>query len=78
MELNFYFTETADVEEIMITLQEIKAAIAAEGQQVTTRLNELAAEIQGLKDQLASGTVVTEADMQDLLDSVNAIFTPST
>jgi flagellar hook-associated protein FlgK len=61
--------------QIMATLQEVQDAVAAEAAEVTAKVNELMAEIQALKDQIANGTGVTPEDLDALLASVNAIFT---
>jgi flagellar hook-associated protein FlgK len=63
------------METIMATLQQVRDAVAAEGQEVANRLNELATEIQSLKDQIANGNPVTEADLDTLLTDVQNIFT---
>jgi hypothetical protein len=63
-------------DEIMATLAEVKASIAAEAAEVTKKVNDLADEIQALKDALAAGTLVTAADLDDLKASVEGIFTP--
>ena len=58
----------------MATLQEVKDAIAEEKTQVLNKLTELNTEIQALKDQIAAGSPVTVADLDDLKAAVNDIF----
>lgn len=54
---------------IMATLKELKDAIAA----VQTGVDGLETAISGLKDQLTAGSPVTQADLDELLISVQAI-----
>ncbi|MDD5189437.1 MAG: hypothetical protein PHE50_00160 [Dehalococcoidales bacterium] len=65
---------------IMATLQELKDAIAAvnstiaaEKAEVQAKLAALLVEIQTLKDQIASGGLVSQADLDALTASVTAI-----
>ncbi len=64
----------------MATLQELKDAIAAvnstiaaEKAEVQAKLAALLVEIQTLKDQIASGGLVSQADLDALTASVTAI-----
>ena len=59
---------------LMPTVQEIKDAIFAEAQEVATKIAELEASIQALKDQIANGSPATEQDLQDILEGVKGIF----
>lgn len=61
----------------MATVDQLKEAIAAEQAQVQTRLDELAVEIQTLKDVIAAGGTVTEEELDSVLEAVNNIFTPA-
>lgn len=65
---------------IMATLLEVQAKIvaiaadiAAEKNEVQALLTDLKAQIKVLTDQIGTGTVVTAADLQGLVDSLNAI-----
>ena len=62
--------------EIMATKQEVLDAIAAEKEQVLTAITDFNAQIQALKDQIAAGTAVTEADLDEIANAVNDIFVP--
>jgi phage shock protein A len=64
--------------ELMATKQEVLDAIAAEKAQVTEGLDSLNTQIQELKDQIAAGNAVTEADLDDIAAAVNEIFIPPT
>lgn len=61
-------------EKIMATLDEVKAAIAQEKQEVMDKLASVNAELESLKEQLANGTVVTAADLDELKGLINDIF----
>ncbi len=61
----------------MATVNEIKEAIEAEKVEVQTKLDALASEIQILKDVIAAGGTVSEADLDEVLVGVNNIFTPA-
>lgn len=61
----------------MATKQEVLDAIAAEKLEVTTAITNLNSQIQALKDQIANGSPVTAADLDDILNSVHDIFTPA-
>ncbi len=61
----------------MASLDDVKAAIAAEKAQVLEGITALNVKIQELKDLIAAGTGVTEADLDALIASVNDIFTPT-
>lgn len=65
---------------IMATLQELKDAIAsvkvdiaAEKAEVQSKLADLLQQIKELKDQIAAGTLVTQADLDALIVSVSEI-----
>lgn len=60
---------------IMASLQEVKDAIAAEKQEVLDGVKALNDQIQALKDQIANGTPVTAADLDEIVSSVHDIFT---
>jgi len=59
---------------IMATLEEVKAAIAAEKAEVAAKIAELTASIESLEAELANGTPVTAEDLQALVDGVKGIF----
>jgi esterase/lipase len=63
---------------IMATKQEVLDAIVAEKAQVLEGLTILNDQIQALKDQIASGTAVTAADLDEIVSAVNDIFIPAT
>lgn len=62
---------------IMATKQEVLEAIAAEKAEVGAKLTDLAVQIQTLKDQIAGGSPVTPADLDDIVSAVHDIFVPS-
>ena len=62
-------------EVIMATLAEVKQAVADEKAEVLAKLTALGEEIQALKDQIAAGSPVTAADLDELVASVHDIFT---
>lgn len=62
----------------MATKQEVLDAIVAEKAQVLEGLTILNDQIQALKDQIASGTAVTAADLDEIVSAVNDIFIPAT
>lgn len=67
------------MEAVMASLEQVRDAVAAEAAEVKAHVDALGAEIQALKDQIANGGTVTEADLDQLLTDVNNIFTtPST
>lgn len=69
--------ETNLKEHIMATVQELVDAIAAEKDEVTNKLDALAVEIQALKDQIAQGGTITEAQLDSVLVGIQDIFTPA-
>lgn len=67
----------------MITKQDVLDAIAAEKAEVTAKLdaqtaqvNDLNAQVQALKDQIATGSPVTAADLDEIVAAVHDIVTP--
>lgn len=62
---------------IMATLQQLKDAIASEAAEVKARVDALESEVKALKDQIANGGTVTEAQLDEVLTSVQNIFTPA-
>jgi len=62
--------------EVMATKQDVLDAIAAEKAQVTAAIEELDIQIQALKDQIAAGTAITPADLDDIASAVHDIFIP--
>lgn len=54
----------------------ILQAIADEKAQVQAGIDVLNAKIQALQDQIASGSVVTAADLDEIKAAVNNIYTP--
>ena len=69
--------ETNLKEHIMATVQALVDAIAAEKAEVTDKLDALADEIQALKDQIAQGGTITEAQLDSVLVGIQDIFTPA-
>ncbi len=68
----------------MATKQDVLDAIAAEKAAVTAKLDaqtaqitDLNTQIQALKDQIANGSPVTPADLDDIVSAVHDIFTPT-
>ena len=61
----------------MATKQEVLDAIAAEHDQVLNAVSTLNQQIQDLKDQIAAGTPVSEADLDEIVTAVNNIFVPA-
>lgn len=61
-------------ETIMATLQDVKDAIAAEKAEITSKLADLDKQIQDLKDQIANGSPVTAADLDEIVSNVHDIF----
>lgn len=59
----------------MATKQEVIDAIAAEKAEVQAKLDALGTEIQSLKDQIAAGSPVTPADLDEIVSLVHDIFT---
>jgi len=66
------------MEEIMGAKEQILQAIADEQAQVAAGIAALNAQIQALRDQLAAGTPITEADLEEIKNAVQNIFTPPT
>ena len=68
-------------EDIMPTLQSIQDDLSVIGSTLDTQsegLDRIAAEIQSLKDQVASGGVVTQAELDNLGDVVTGIKNKAT
>jgi len=61
---------------LMATKQEVLDAIAAEKQQVADGLEALNQKIVDLQTQIANGTAVTAADLDEISAAVNDIFVP--
>jgi len=61
---------------LMATKSEVLQAIADEKAQVSEAINELDVQIQALKDQIANGSAVTAADLDDITTAVHDIFVP--
>ena len=66
------------MEEIMGAKEQILQAIADEQAQVAAGIAALNAQFQALRDQLAAGTPITEADLEEIKNAVQNIFTPPT
>jgi len=58
--------------------EQILQAIADEQAQVAAGVAALNAQIQALRDQLAAGTPITEADLEEIKNAVQNIYTPPT
>ena len=65
------------MEAIMATKEEVLQAIAAEKAEVVAKLDSLDTEIQALKDQIAAGTAITPADLDEIQNAVHDIFVPT-
>lgn len=68
---------------LMATKQEVLDAIAAEKAEANAKLDaqsqaiaDLNTQIQALKDQIAAGSAVTPADLDEILTAVHDIVTP--
>lgn len=61
----------------MATKEEVLQAIADEKAQVQARLDELVARIAALEEQVANGGTVTAADLDEIKNGVQNIFTPA-
>lgn len=61
----------------MATKQDVLDAIAAEKEQVIAAIELLDTQIQALKDQIAAGTAITPADLDDIASAVHDIFIPA-
>jgi len=61
---------------LMATKQEVLDAIAEEKAQVLTAVEDFNQQIQALKDQIAEGTAITPADLDDIASAVHDIFIP--
>ncbi len=70
-----FLTQRSD--ELIASVQDVRAAIDAEKAQVQARLNELAASMQSLKDQVAAGAAATPEQLDELKLAVENIFTPA-
>jgi len=70
----------------MPTIQEVKDAVAAASAQVTTAVTdavtketaEVVAQIQALKDQIAAGGTISQADLDALVASIQGIAPAAT
>lgn len=60
----------------MSTVQDLKDAIDAERAQVAQAFQEMSDQIQALKDQIADGQVVSQADLDAMVEAVRNIYTP--
>jgi len=61
-------------DKLMATKAEVLKAISDEKAEVTAKLEDFAKQIQDLKDQIASGGVVTAADLSEIESAVHDIF----
>ena len=59
----------------MITVQDVLNAVTAEQSQVADAVNALTQQVQDLQSVLVTGSQVTQADLQNIITSVGAIFT---
>jgi translation initiation factor 1 (eIF-1/SUI1) len=62
---------------IMATIEDLKAAVTAEAAEVKSRIDELEATVQTLRDQIAAGGTITEAQLDEVLVAIQGIFTPT-
>jgi phage-related minor tail protein len=65
------------VEQLMSIAQDLKDTATAEGVEVKAKLDALAVEIQALKEQVANGTPITEAELEEVKQAIKNIFTPA-
>ena len=59
----------------MITVQDVLNAVTAEQSEVAAALNALTQQVKDLQSVLVTGSQVTQADLQNIITSVEAIFT---
>jgi hypothetical protein len=62
---------------IMATKQEVLDAIAAEKAEVGAKIEALDLQIQALQEQIAQGTAITAADLDEIQNAVHDIFIPA-
>ena len=62
---------------IMLTVQDVLNAVTAEKNEVAGQLNALTQQVKDLQSVLVTGSQVTQADLQNIITSVEAIFTPN-
>lgn len=60
----------------MATVQELELAIQEERDEVGRRVNALVAEVERLKEQVGTGTVLMPSDFDHLITQVRGIHTP--
>ena len=63
---------------VMATVQELEQAIADEREEVNRKVDDLAAEIEALKQQVGTGTVLQPADFDKLIERVRGIYVAPT
>ena len=59
----------------MLTVQDVLNAVTAEKNEVAGQLNALTQQVKDLQSVLVTGSQVTQADLQNIITSVEAIFT---
>ena len=59
----------------MLTVQDVLNAVNAEQSEVAAALNALTQQVKDLQSVLVTGSQVTQADLQNIITSVEAIFT---
>lgn len=59
----------------MVTAEEVKDAVEADAAEVAAKVNVLLAEVQALKAQAATGKPVKPADLDEVLESIQSLFT---
>jgi vancomycin permeability regulator SanA len=82
--LSTVITQLNRMEDLIMAIQDdvnaraaaIEAAVAAEKQQVSDHLAELAAEIQALKDQIATGTTPDFTALDVKIATIQTIYEP--
>ena len=62
---------------IMLSVQDVLNAVTAEKNEVAGQLNALTQQVKDLQSVLVTGSQVTQADLQNIITSVEAIFTPN-
>ena len=61
----------------MLSVQDVLNAVTAEKNEVAGQLNALTQQVKDLQSVLVTGSQVTQADLQNIITSVEAIFTPN-
>lgn len=62
--------------DVLQAIADEKTAVNNKLDQQNAAINDLNAQVQALKDQIANGTAVTPADLDDIVTAVHDIFVP--